>query len=55
MVVGTNIAACLPSTQDLNAARIATSVLPNPTSPQTNRSIGDGLSISFLTSAVALL
>ena len=37
------------------AARIAISVFPKPTSPQTRRSIGDGCSISRFTSAVALL
>ena len=33
-VVGTRIATCLPPMTALNAARIATSVLPKPTSPQ---------------------
>ena len=46
---------CLPSTQLLNAARTATSVLPKPTSPHTSRSMGAGPSMSFFTSAVALL
>ena len=53
MVVGTKIAACLPSQQDLNAALMATSVFPNPTSPQTNRSIGASFSMSRFTSSVA--
>ena len=39
-VVGTRTATCLPSCTALNAARIATSVLPKPTSPHTRRSIG---------------
>ena len=39
-VVGTNTIACLPPLTAFIAARIATSVFPNPTSPQTRRSIG---------------
>ena len=39
-VVGTSTAACLPSWTALKTARIATSVLPKPTSAQTSRSIG---------------
>ena len=39
-VVGTNTATCLPSCTALNAARIAISVFPYPTSPQIMRSIG---------------
>jgi len=35
-------AACFPAITTWNAARIATSVLPYPTSPQTSRSIGRG-------------
>ena len=54
-VVGTRTATCLLSATALKAARIATSVFPNPTSPQTRRSIGRSLSISALTSIVALL
>ena len=38
--MGTSTATCLPSCTALNAARMATSVLPKPTSPQTRRSIG---------------
>ena len=53
-MVGTSTATCLPSWIALNAARIATSVLPNPTSPQTRRSIGTGASMSAFTSAIAL-
>ena len=52
-VVGTSTAACLPSCTALKTARIATSVLPNPTSPQTSRSIGRGSSMSALTSSMA--
>ena len=37
---GTSISVCLPLSAAANAARIATSVLPKPTSPQTSRSIG---------------
>ena len=50
MVVGTKTATCFPLSTALNAARIATSVFPKPTSPQTNRSIGRSLSMSALTS-----
>ena len=39
-VVGTSTATCLPYSAALNAARIASSVFPNPTSPHTSRSIG---------------
>ena len=39
-VVGHKIATCLPFAMAKNVARKATSVLPNPTSPQTSRSIG---------------
>ncbi len=52
-VVGASTATCLPSWIALNAARIATSVLPNPTSPQTRRSIGYGRSISSFTASIA--
>ena len=50
MVVGTNTRTCLLLQTALNAARTATSVLPKPTSPQTNLSIGCSLSMSFLIS-----
>ena len=53
-VVGTIYATCFMSFTALNAARIATSVLPNPTSPQSNLSIGFSSSISFFISAVHL-
>ena len=39
-VVGANTATCLPPETATNAARKATSVLPKPTSPQINLSIG---------------
>ena len=39
-VVGTRIATCFPSIAATKAARIATSVLPKPTSPQISRSVG---------------
>ena len=52
-VVGTRIAACFPSMTDLKAARIATSVFPKPTSPQTRRSMGREVSMSDFTSWIA--
>ena len=52
-VVGTRTAAWYPSWTALNTARMATSVLPNPTSPQTSRSMGWGRSMSALTSSMA--
>mmetsp|Transcript_3192 Transcript_3192/g.9608 ORF Transcript_3192/g.9608 Transcript_3192/m.9608 type:complete len:298 (-) Transcript_3192:80-973(-) len=39
-VVGARNATCFPAATIRNTARIATSVLPKPTSPQTSRSIG---------------
>ncbi len=39
-VVGTNMQTCFSECTAKNAARIATSVFPKPTSPQTKRSIG---------------
>ena len=51
-VVGTRTATCLPSCTALNAARIAISVFPYPTSPQIMRSIGYGRSISSFTSLI---
>ena len=45
-VVGAISATCLPSATALNVARIATSVLPYPTSPQSSQSIGRGCSIA---------
>ena len=52
-VVGTSIATCFPLMTALNIARIATSVLPNPTSPHNNLSIGRGDSIDSLISWMA--
>ena len=52
IVVGTRMATCLLSSTALKAARKATSVLPYPTSPQTNRSMGRGVSMSAFTSAI---
>ena len=52
-VVGTSTAACLPSWTALKTARIATSVLPKPTSAQTKRSMGRGNSMSAFTSSIA--
>ena len=51
-VVGTKTATCFPSCTALNAARIAISVFPYPTSPQTIRSIGYGRSMSAFTSLI---
>ena len=48
-VVGARMATCLPPVTAINAARKATSVLPKPTSPQTRRSIGCGLIMSWMT------
>ena len=53
MVVGTSTSTCLPPAAALNAARMATSVLPNPTSPHTRRSMGIGRSMSSVTSSMA--
>ena len=53
-VVGHRTATCLPPMTALKAARMATSVLPNPTSPQIRRYIGASLSMSALTSLIAL-
>ena len=52
-VVGARIATCLPSSTARMAARMATSVLPYPTSPQMRRSIGEGEAMSAATSAIA--
>ena len=52
--MGQRIATCLPERMALNAALKATSVLPKPTSPHNNRSIGRGDSISCLISCHAL-
>ena len=53
-VVGTNTATCRPLSTALNAARMATSVLPNPTSPQISRSMGRADCISRFTAAIAV-
>ena len=53
-VVGTRMATCLPVLATTKAARMATSVLPKPTSPQTTRSIGCWLLKSSNTSLIAL-
>ncbi len=52
-VVGTRIATCLPAATAMKAARIATSVLPKPTSPQTRRSIGRPSVMSTITDWIA--
>ncbi len=52
--MGTSISVCLPFTATAKAARTATSVLPNPTSPQTSRSIGRGASRSSFTASIAV-
>ena len=52
-VVGARTATCLPSIAALNAALSATSVLPNPTSPASSRSIGADASMSAKTSRMA--
>ena len=53
IVVGHNNATCLPLIIALKMALNATSVLPYPTSPHNNLSIGRSFSISFLISAIA--
>ncbi len=52
-VVGQRIATCCPLATAKNAARNATSVLPNPTSPQTSRSIGLAADMSSITAVMA--
>ena len=54
MVVGTNTATCFPDCAALNAALMAISVLPKPTSPHTNLSMGIDDCMSCFTSIVAL-
>ena len=54
IVVGAKYATCFWSITALKAARIATSVLPYPTSPQRSLSIGLFFSISFLISSMHL-
>ena len=53
-VVGTKYTTCFWSITALNAALIATSVFPYPTSPHNNLSIGLELSISFFISSIHL-
>ena len=53
MVVGQSTMTCFLSCVALNAARMATSVLPKPTSPQTSRSMGLADCMSAFTSAMA--
>ncbi len=52
-VVGASSATCLPPCTATNIARSATSVLPKPTSPHTSRSIGFGLTRSWITAWMA--
>ena len=53
-IVGARTIACFPAETTQKMARNATSVLPKPTSPQINRSIGVSLSVkSFPTSMKA--
>jgi primosomal protein N' len=54
VLVGTSTATCRPPWTDLKAARMATSVLPKPTSPQMSRSIGRVRSMSAFVSLMAL-
>ena len=53
-VVGTSTQVCLLFKAAMKAALIATSVLPNPTSPQINLSIGISDFISVITSSIVL-
>ncbi len=53
-VVGTNTATCLPFCTAMNAALNATSVLPKPTSPQTNLSMGRALIMSLTTALIVV-
>jgi hypothetical protein len=54
IVVGTRTATCAPSNTAFPAARTATSVFPNPTSPASSRSIGSGASMSRLISSTTV-
>ena len=51
-VVGAKYATCFPPITALNAALIATSVFPYPTSPHSSLSIGFEFSMSFFTSSI---
>ena len=53
-VVGATMATCPPDMTVGKAARMATSVLPNPTSPQTKRSMGEPFCKSAKISLIAL-
>ena len=53
-VVGTIIATWYPLATARKAARIATSVLPKPTSPETSRSMGTGRSMSARVASIAI-
>ena len=53
-VVGHNTATWRPFSTTRIAARSATSVFPNPTSPHNNRSIGYGSDRSSWTAAIAI-
>ena len=52
--MGTRTATCFPSRAARNEARIATSVLPNPASPQIRRSMGLAPLMSRWISSIAL-
>jgi transcription-repair coupling factor (superfamily II helicase) len=52
-VVGTSTATCCPLLAATKAARMATSVLPKPTSPHTTRSMGRGEAMSSSTASMA--
>ena len=52
-VVGTTTATCAPDIAATNAERSATSVLPNPTSPHTSRSMGLPEPMSAITASIA--
>ena len=54
IVVGATIATCLPEDATTKDALIATSVLPNPTSPQINLSINLFEYMSFKVSSIAV-
>ena len=53
-VVGTSTATCFSLSVQTNAARIATSVLPKPTSPHTSLSIAFGWHMSDITALMAI-
>jgi hypothetical protein len=51
-IVGAKTIACFPAETMQKIARKATSVLPNPTSPQINRSIGVSLWFKSLSTSI---